>query len=68
MLRTLGEEIDGGDKRMSMWTDEEKRQSLMKTNQDSRVKNKKKVVRRKVLNRKSLWILKHIVADRNLKV
>ena len=43
MLETLGEEVDGGDKRMSMWTDEEKRQSLMKTTQDSRVKNKKKV-------------------------
>ena len=43
MLGTLGEEVDVGDKRMSMWTDEEKRQSLMKTTQDSRVKNKKKV-------------------------
>ena len=43
MLGTLDEEVDGGDKRMSMWTDEEKRQSLMKTTQDSRVKNKKKV-------------------------
>ena len=42
MLGTLGHE-GAGNKRMSMWTDEEKRQSLMKTNQDSRVKNRKNV-------------------------
>ena len=41
MLGTLGHE-DAGNKRMSMWTDEEKRQSLIKTNQDSRAKNRKK--------------------------
>ena len=43
MLSTLNDDVDEGDKRKSMWTDGEKRQSLLKTNQNEQVKKKKSV-------------------------